>query len=552
MPREGADLWRATEPKSAWHGRRALLAFHESATTTATPHGKALAMSSTNPESPDQDSFAALFAQIEKAEPKSKTQARPRRDARVGDTLEARVIQIGRDTVFVELDGKRQAYMDAVELRAADGTMTVAVGDKITAPVVEVDPKSGNVRLGRMVGRPGSTAALEQAKASGLPIEGKVTGINKGGLEVEVGPARAFCPMSQADNKFVEDPSVFLGKSFHFIVTDVRDGGKSVVVSRRALLEREAREASSKMIKELQKGSTVRGTITSVRDFGAFVDLGGIEGLIPVSEISHERGVSASERVKPGDVVDVQVRDIKEVTPQRPNDPTVKITLSLKALAADPWEQVDQHISEGKVVVGRVTRMADFGAFVRVAAGIEGLLHVSELTGALKAVAAGQEISVVVKSIDRGAKKVSLVPAPDGAAVGASVKPLSLAIGAVVNATVEKIETYGLFVQVEGTKGRAGRGLVPNVELGVPRGTDLRKSFPEGTKLVAKVLEIGDGRLRLSVKAAKDAEERSQYEGFSTTGGKGPGGMGTFGDLLSKKLGGATATPAATSKKSKK
>ena len=511
-------------------------------------------MSSTNPESTDQDSFAALFAQAEKAEPKSKTQARPRRDARVGDTLEARVIQIGRDTVFVELDGKRQAYMDAIELRAPDGTMTVAVGDKITAPVVEVDPKSGNVRLGRMVGRPGSTAALEQAKASGLPVEGKVTGINKGGLEVEVGPARAFCPMSQADNKFVEDPTVFLGQSLHFIVTDVRDGGKSVVLSRRGLLEREAREASSKMIKELQKGSTVRGTITSVRDFGAFVDLGGIEGLIPVSEISHERGVSASQHVKPGDVVDVQVRDIKEVAPQRPNDPTVKITLSLKALAADPWEQVDQHIAEGKVVVGRITRMADFGAFVRVAAGIEGLLHVSELTGALKGVAAGQEISVVVKSIDRGAKKVSLVPAPDGAAPGASVKPLSLAINSVVNATVEKIETYGLFVQVEGTKGRAGRGLIPNVELGVPRGTDLRKSFPEGTKLVAKVLEVGDGRLRLSVKAAKDAEERSQYEGFSTTGGAGKGasGMGTFGDLLSKKLAGATATAAPASKKTKK
>jgi small subunit ribosomal protein S1 len=502
------------------------------------------------PESPDQDSFAALFAQTEKGQPK--TQSRPRRDPRVGDTLDACVIQIGRDTVFVELDGKRQAYMDAIELRAADGTMTVSVGDKLTAPVVEVDARSGNVRLGRVVGRPGSTAALEQAKASGLPVEGKVTGINKGGLEVEVGAgARAFCPMSQADTKFVEDPSVFLGKSLHFIVTDVRDGGKSVVVSRRAVLEREARDASSRMLKELQKGTTVRGTVTSVRDFGAFVDLGGIEGLIPVSEISHERGVAASERVKPGDVVDVQVRDIKEVAPQRTGDPAIKITLSLKALAVDPWEQVDAHIAEGKVALGRVTRIVDFGAFVRVAPGIEGLLHASEVGGksdrsgksGLATLAVGQEIPVVVKSIDRGAKKVSLVLAPDGAVAGASVKPLALAIGSVVSALVERIETYGVFVQVEGTKGRAGRGLVPNVELGVPRGTDLRKAFPDGTKVLAKVLEVGEGRLRLSVKGAKDDEERSHYEGFSASGAK---GMGTFGDLLRKKLSGENEAPSAS------
>jgi small subunit ribosomal protein S1 len=478
------------------------------------------------------DNFAALF----EAQGKEAQVPARRRRVRVGDRLEAVVVQVGRDLVFVELDGKQQAFIEASELRDADGTLTVAEGDSIRAHVVEVDDARGTVRLGRSVGRPGNLAAIEQAKETGVAVEGKVTGVNKGGLEIDLGGGtRAFCPSSQAADRFVEDVTSLVGQSLRFLVTDVRDGGKSIVVSRRALLQREAAESAAKALTDVVPGAVLRGTVASVRDFGAFVDLGGIEGLIPRSEIAHDRSVAVADALKPGDVVEVQVREVRDADSTKRGGPAKKITLSLKALTADPWAELD--LVPGRVVLGTVVRTTEFGRFVRLAPGVEGLLHTSEV-GKSDKIGDGEEIRVLVKKLDREAKKISLALAPDDAAVGATVATTTkdLAVGAVVNGVVERIETYGVFVQVDGTKGRSGRGLVPNAELGVPRGTDLRKAFPEGTRVTAKVLETGEGRLRLSIKGAKDAEERADFEAAK---GKqnAPKSLGTFADLLrGKKL----------------
>lgn len=471
------------------------------------------------------DSFAALF------EGQAASAPARRRRVRVGDRLEAVVVQIGRDLVFVELDGKQQAFIEAIEVRGPDGEIDVKVGETIRAHVVEVDEASGSVRLGRSLGRPGSLAAIEQAKASGVAVEGKVTGLNKGGLEVDLGGgARAFCPMSQAGDRFIEDANALVGQSLRFLVTDVRDGGKSVVVSRRALLQREAAETISKVMDAIVPGAVLRGTVSSVRDFGAFVDLGGIEGLVPRSEVAYDRSVAVADALKAGDVVEVQVREVKDGDPTKRGAPTKKITLSLKALAADPWAGLD--IAAGRVMAGTVVRSTEFGRFVRLAPGVEGLLHVSELGRDFKA-EEGEEVRVVVKKLDREAKKIGLVAAPEGAEVGATIANVAseLRVGGVVSGTVERIETYGIFVQVDGTKDRAGRGLVPNVELGVPRGTDLRKTFPEGTRVTAKILETGEGRLRLSIRGARDAEERADYEAARSKQGA-PRSLGTFADLL--------------------
>jgi small subunit ribosomal protein S1 len=477
-----------------------------------------------------EDSFAAMFEQQPVA-------PRKRRAIRVGDRLDAIVIQVGRDAVFVELDGKQQAFLEAAELRDDDGTISVKVGDKLTANVVEINDEQGVVRLGRSLGKPGSVAALEQAKLSGLGVDGKVTAVNKGGLEVELGGTRAFCPMSQVDARRIEeeDAKAMIGQTLKFMVTDVREGGKSVVLSRRALLAREASETANRAMSDIVAGAVLRGTVTSIRDFGAFVDLGGIEGLIPRSEVSHDRSAAISDSLKPGDTVEVQVREVKDVEAARPGQPTKKITLSLKALAADPWADLD--IVEGRVIKGTVVRLTEFGRFIRLAPAVEGLLHISELgkngspgmTGD-----EGEELLVVVKRIDKTAKKISLVPAPDGAEVGSTIATgasPAIKVNAVVTGVVERIETYGIFVQVDGTKGRSGRGLVPQAELGVPRGTDLRKSFPEGTKVTAKVLETGEGKLRLSIKGAKDAEERADFEAARSKANA-PASLGTFADLL--------------------
>lgn len=474
-----------------------------------------------------QDSFAAMF-EAQAAQPTRKKRVR------VGDRVEAVVVQVGRDAVFVELGDKQQAFLETAELREDDGTVPFATGDVIRAHVVEVDESKSIIRLGRSMGKPGSTAAIEQAKESGVAVEGKVTGVNKGGLEIDLGGTRAFCPMSQVDAGFVEDPKTFIGQTLRFVVTEVKDGGKNVVLSRRALIERERGESAAKVMDKIVAGAVLRGTVTSTRDFGAFVDLGGVEGLIPRSEIAHDRSVAVADALKAGDAVEVQVREVKDGEPDKRGRVQKKITLSLKALAADPWADTD--VTMGRVYKGTVVRSTEFGRFVRLAPGIEGLLHVSELSKSTKA-DEGEELLVIVKKLERDAKKIGLALAPDGAEPGTIVSVASgpeVKVGSVVTGVVERIETYGIFVQIEGTKGRAGRGLVPNAELGVPRGTDLRKAFPEGTKVTAKVLETGDGKLRLSIKGAKDAEERADFEAARSKGAA-PRSLGTFADLLKGK-----------------
>lgn len=480
-------------------------------------------------ESPGE-SFAALFEQ----------QATPKRSrgVKVGQKLDVLVVQVGKDAVFVELDGKRQGFLEADELRDESGEITVKAGDRITAHVLEANDAQGMFRLGRSFGRTSGVDGLERAKAAGVPVEGKVTAINKGGAEVEVGGVRAFCPMGQLDAKFVQDANTFIGQTLSFLVNEIKDGGKSVVLSRRALLEREAQEAFGKVQEKIVPGATLRGTVTSVRDFGAFVDLGGIEGMIPRSEIGHDRSVAVADALRPGETVEVLVREVKDAPPAegkgRRSGPQLKITLSLKALMADPWEGLA--LSEGSVLDGTVVRTQPFGAFVRIAPAVEGLLHVSE-TAKGQELAEGTTLRVVVKKLDRGTKKIGLGIAPEGAEAGSRVEVKAagnvVRVNALVTGVVEKHETFGLFVQIDGVTGRGGRGLVPNAETGVPRGTDLRKAFPEGTKVTAKVLETGEGKVRLSFRAAKDAEERAQYE-EARAKVKAPTSLGTFGDLLMK------------------
>ncbi len=471
-------------------------------------------------------SFADMF--------ESQAPMQRRRSFRVGDRVEGVVVSIGKDAVFVELDGKQQAFFEASEVREADGTIPYAVGEKVGAHVV--DETDGLYRLGRSLGKPGSIAALEQAKNSGMTVDGKVVALNKGGLEVELGAARAFCPMSQIDSRRIEvdEAKAMIGQSFQFVVTEIKDGGKSVVVSRRAALSRAQNETSARAMSDIVKGAVLQGTVTSIRDFGAFVDLGGVEGLIPRSEISYDRSAAPSDSLKPGDAVEVQVVDVKDVEPTRPGGSTKKISLSLKALAADPWEGIA--VAEGLVMSGVVVRKTEFGRFVKLAPGVEALLHVSEV-GKNVSAEEGEELLVVVKKLDKIAKKISLVLAPKDAAVGSTVSlggNASVKVGSVVNGTVERIETYGIFVQIDGTTGKGGRGLIPQAELGVPRGTDLRKSFPEGTKVTAKVLETGEGKLRLSIKGAAEAAERADFEAAKGKAAA-PKTLGTFADLLKKK-----------------
>ncbi len=481
------------------------------------------------------DSFASLF----EAESRGQS-AKKLRTPALGERVRAEVVQLGKDAVFVELFGegfgkRAQAYLNHEDLRGSDGQVTVKLGDVLEAVVVEV--KAGELRLGRSMGRPQGADELERAFQAGVAVEGKISGVNKGGLEVEVAGIRAFCPISQADRGYLADPNTLVGQVLPFLVTEFAENGKRVVLSRRKLLEQEARAQASETLKKLVAGAVLAGTVTSIREFGAFVDLGGVEGLLPNAELSYDRSSTAEGLLSPGDRVEVQVREIKEGKEDKRGNKAPRITLSLKALSQDPWEQVENLAPIGRVLSGSVSRVLDFGAFVRIAPGIEGLLHVSELGGkvddASRVLKLGETLTLVVRSVDRAARKIALAPAPEGLSVGAEARAPSISIGAIVQGTVDRVETYGIFLQIEGTRGRVGRGLVPNAELGTPRGADTRKLFPLGQKLTAKVLETGEGKLRLSLRAVKDDEERADFDGYRAQVAQ--RGLGTLADLLRKK-----------------
>lgn len=476
------------------------------------------------------DSFKDLFEREAKSAPRG---AR----LRVGETVEGVVSHVGQESVFVSLDGKTQGYFDVVDVAGPDGKPTLAVGDAVKAVIVALDAKSGQIRLATRLGKDAGVEQLRAALESKLPVEGKVVGVNKGGVSVEVGGVRGFCPMSQLDARFVNDASVYLMQTLQFLVTDIK-GDREVVLSRRALLEREAAEGRKDALTRFAVGTRHTGRVSQLREFGAFVELDkGIEGLVPLRELSHARGAKPEDIVQLGDVVEVEVIEAKLEAREKGGE-RIKLTLSFKRIAADPWDGVDAVVPIGRVLAGRVVRLAEFGAFVSLGSGIDGLLHLSEVSGKAKTaadvLAVGQDVRVVAKSIDKAKKRIALVLADEASEVGASFEQKSAPVGGVVKAKVEKVETFGVFVQVEGIKGRAGRGLIPNAELGVAQGVDIRKTFPEGRELTAKVLE-GGAKMRLSIRAAVADAERADFDSFKAQESAGAK-MGTLGDLLAKKL----------------
>jgi small subunit ribosomal protein S1 len=354
------------------------------------------------------EDFAAMFAAQEKNAPRGR---RPK--VNVGDRVRGKVASIGHEVTVLELDGG-EGTLETLELRDDSGQLTVAVGDVLEARVTGLGDKAGFVWLRRGPSRGGDPhASLAEAAASGLPVEGVVTAVNKGGVEVMIGALRAFCPVSQLELRPVADPAIYVGQRLQFRVTRFEDDrrGTNVVVSRRALLEEEMRARAVETRAKLAPGAVLSGVVTALKDFGAFVDVGGIEGLLPASEIGFQRGTKPSDVLSVGQPVTVQVMRIeKRDDPKRPE----QVSFSLKALERDPWDDAAAALRPGALVKGQVMRVEPFGAFVQVAPGVEGLLHVSELGAgkhlrhAREAVKPGDAVEVTILAVDLEKRRISL------------------------------------------------------------------------------------------------------------------------------------------------
>ena len=342
---------------------------------------------------PEEEDFAAMFEASERA----------RRVAK-GQIIEGTIVAIGAEAALVDVGGKSEAAIDLDELKDADGRLEVKVGDRVQAMVVST---SGELKLSRRLALGAATARqLEDAFHSGLPVEGKVERSVKGGFEVRISRQRAFCPVSQIDVVRNTDPALHAGRVYHFRITEYKEGGRNIVVSRRVLLEAEQQANAAEVRKSIVEGAVLPGRVASVREFGAFVDLGGgVQGLLHVSEMAWERVADPSQIVKPGDEITVKVL---RVDPDKE-----KISLGLKQLAADPWSRAGHTYHAGEMRRGRITRIAEFGPFVELEPGIEGLVPASESgvardTDMKKAFRVGDEVQVVVLDVDPTARRIRL------------------------------------------------------------------------------------------------------------------------------------------------
>ena len=462
----------------------------------------------------ESEDFATLFARHEAG-----------RRLQRGQVVKGRIIQITAEHVFVDVGGKGEAWIDRAELADDEGRLRVAVGDEVEATVMQTGDE---IRLSHRL-RQGAQAreALAVAAESGVPVEGKVAAVIKGGYEVTVGGQRAFCPFSQMDVRRVESGQEYVGRVLEFRIARYTENGRNIVLSRRVLLEEQAAKAAEETRKKLVPDAVLPGTVTSLTDFGAFVDLGGVQGLVPMSELSHSRVGRAADRLRLGEAVTVKVLRIDEARG--------KITLSLKALEGDPWLAVPGRLRERQVVRGRAVRSTEFGVFVELLPGVDGLLHTSEIprsrqAAMREAVAAAAELAVVIVTIDSGKRRVALALAPEGAAIGDEMES-GVVVGAVLTGTVERFENFGVFVRL----GPGQTGLVPTAELGLARGADARKQFPLGSEMKVAVLSVEEGgrRIRLSREQALAHEEQTETQAYlKDASGKG----GRFGMTLGEKL----------------
>ena len=356
----------------------------------------------------DHEDFAALLGQFERQHG-SQTKRQPQ----VGDLVHGRVASIGREQVYVNLGIKSDAVIDIQDVTDADGNVALKVGDPVDMTVSAVDADSGMLLLGSKHGRRMHGAAgLEQAFEQHLPVEGTVTGVIKGGVEVEMAGVRAFCPASQVSLQFVEDLSSYVGQRLAFRITKF-EGGKhtNLVVSRRELLEEERRAKAEELRAQVVPGAVLPGTVTSLQDYGAFVDLGGVEGMVHISELAYERVRHPSDLLSPGQQVEVAVLRVDATdNPKHPQ----KIALSLRALAKNPWTDAEREFPVGSTVKGRVTRVQPFGAFVELVPGLEGMVHISELGAGRRVnhpnevVNAGDEVEATVLSVDLDKRRIAL------------------------------------------------------------------------------------------------------------------------------------------------
>jgi small subunit ribosomal protein S1 len=459
---------------------------------------------------------------------------RPGRKLFPGDKVSGKVLKVSKDTVFVDLGGKSEGIADIQEFLNKDGNLTVKQGDWVEMRVASI--RDGiHLTKGMKIQGADSLDILREAKENLIPVEGRVVGVIKGGFEVNLSGIRAFCPLGQIDIPFCEKPEDHVGARYPFRIMEIKDKGKNIIVSRRVLLEEEQEEKLKETLARLKPDLECEGKVTKLTDFGAFVDIGGIEGMVHISEISHGRIKHPSEILRPGQEVKVKVVKIEADKEGRP-----KISLSIKALEPDSWEK-GLGFEEGEILRAKVSKITDFGAFVEVALGVDGLVHISEISyerisHPSKFLHEGDMVDVLVMGIDRETHRISLSIKEAAIKIkmekeGEGSGKVRLEKGQVLRGIVEDSKPYGLFVRLP-QFGPKVRGLLPMEELRDSEKRDVRKKFPKGREIQVEIISIDEeGKIRLSQRVIEEREDKEDYKKYLEKEDKSRK-LGTLGDVF--------------------
>jgi len=470
----------------------------------------------------EEEDFATLF---------EKSSAGSRR-LDPGQKISARIVSISGDYVFIDLGGKSEGVINVNEFLKEDGTYHVSEGDTIDAFFVAF---SDGLKRFTSRSKGYSTVDLQgirNAYEANLPVNGKVTVELKGGFEVHIGKVRCFCPFSHIDLKGERKSESYINQTFPFKILEYKENGRNVILSRRILLEEEQQERVAKFKESLQVGMEVTGRVRAIQKFGAFVDLGGIDGLIPTSELSWNRAERADNLLSTGQEVTVKVIAI--------DWEKNRLTLSLKSMQPDPYTGAADKYPVDSMVNGTVVRLESFGAFVNLEPGIDGLVPISKFgTGKRikhpkEAVEVGQWIEARVIDIDVASRKITLSMEQK-----INLDEIQLpSVSDIVHGTVEKVIPAGVFLKISDYL----TGFIPNSEMGTPRGTNHNRMFPAGTAMQAIVTEIDKNRRKVTLSRNRVDEkiEEDVYNSYRDTVKKeeqATGGLGSLGDLLREKWG---------------
>ena len=446
----------------------------------------------------------------------------------VGKKLEGEIISIGKETVFIDTGTKSDGVVDKEELLDENGEMPYKEGDALELYVVSVTEHE--IRLSKALSGVGGLSLLRDAFEGGVPVQGKVKELCKGGFRVEILHRRAFCPAGQIDVRYAENPGEYVGKDYQFLITQFEEHGKNIVVSRRELLNRELEKAREEFHESTAVGSVLEGKVTRLMPFGAFVEVfPGIEGMVHVSELSWSRVEKPEEVVAVGDSVKAKVLSIE----RGEGSGQIRIGLSVKGVTEDPWKTVAERFHEGDEATGIVRRCASFGAFVEIAPGIEGLVHISEMSYRQRVlkpedmVKSGDTVHVIVKEVDPAGRRISLSMRDVEGDPWMDVEE-KYQTGQSLVGRIDKKERFGYFIALE----PGITGLLPQSKIRQSFQSVSIEKMKEGDAIPVIIEEIRPDARQITLTVG-DPKDEHEWRSFSQDTAK---PLGTLGEKLQKAL----------------